>query len=55
MLLPCNVAVAVENGRTVVRAMNPEGAMKMLGNPALDAVAAEVGAALRRVLSAVSR
>ncbi len=54
VLLPCNVAVAIENGRTVVRAMNPEGAMKMLGNPALDAIAAEVGAALRRVLSAVA-
>lgn len=53
VLLPCNVAVAVENGQTVVRAMNPVGAMKMLGNPALDEVAAEVGAALRRVLSRV--
>jgi len=54
VLLPCNVAVAVENGRTMVRAMNPEGAMKMLGNPALDAVAAEVGAALRRVVTKVA-
>lgn len=54
VLLPCNVAVAVENGRTVVRAMNPEGAMKTLGNPALDEVAAGVGAALRRVLTAVA-
>ncbi len=55
VLLPCNVAVAVENGRTVVRAMNPEGAMKLLANPALDAVAAEVGAALRRVVENVAR
>lgn len=54
VLLPCNVAVAVEGGRTVVRAMNPEGAMKLLGNPALDAVAAEVGAALRRVVAKVA-
>ena len=54
VLLPCNVAVAAENGRTVVRSMNPEGAMKMLGSPALDAVAAEVGAALRRVITAVA-
>ena len=53
VLLPCNVAVAVESGQTVVRAMNPAEAMKMLGNPALDEVAAEVGAALRRVLSRV--
>ncbi len=55
VLLPCNVAVATENGGTVVRAMNPEGAMKILGNPALDAVAAEVGLALRRVLAEVAR
>lgn len=54
VLLPCNVAVAVENGRTVVRAMNPQGAMKLLANPVLDAVAAEVGAALRRVIENVA-
>lgn len=53
VLLPCNVAVAVEDGRTVVRAMNPAGAMRLLGNAALDEVAAEVGAALRRVVAAV--
>ena len=54
VLLPCNVTVATEDRGTVVRAMNPEGAMRMLGNPALDAVAAEVGAALRRVIAAVA-
>ena len=53
VLLPCNVAVAVEDGRTVVRAMNPAGAMRLLENAALDQVAAEVGAALRRVVAAV--
>ncbi len=54
VLLPCNVTVAIEAGRTVVRAMNPEGAMKLLANPALDEVAATVGAALRRVLERVA-
>ena len=54
VLLPCNVAIAVENGRTVVRAMNPVGAMRMLGSPALDAVAAEVGARLARVVERVA-
>ena len=54
VLLPCNVAVAIENGRTVVRAMNPQGAMKLLANPALDEVAAEVGAALARVVTQVA-
>jgi hypothetical protein len=33
--------------------MNPQGAMKLLGNAALDEVAAEVGAALSRVVAAV--
>lgn len=54
VLLPCNVAVASENGRTVVRAMNPQGAMRLLANPALDEVAAEVGAALARVVTRVA-
>lgn len=54
VLLPCNVAVAVEHGRTVVRAMNAEGAMKMLGNQELNEIAVGVGAALRRVVEAVA-
>jgi uncharacterized protein (DUF302 family) len=54
VLLPCNVAVTVEDGRTVVRAMNPEGAMALLHNGVLNAVAAEVGAALRRVVERVT-
>lgn len=54
VLLPCNVAIAVEHGRTVVRAMNPVGAMKMLGNAALDEVANEVGARLARVVERVA-
>jgi len=53
VMLPCNVTVAVENGRTVVRAMNPEAAMSMLDNPEVAAVATEVGQALQRVLAAV--
>lgn len=54
VLLPCNVTVSVEGGKTIVRAMNPEGAMKMLGNPKLDEVACEVGARMRRVLAVVA-
>ncbi|KAB2966253.1 MAG: DUF302 domain-containing protein [Thermoanaerobaculia bacterium] len=53
VLLPCNVAVAVEERGTVVRAMNPEGAMGLLGSPELVQVAREVGAALRRVVERV--
>lgn len=54
VLLPCNVAVARENGRTVVRAMNPESALTMIDDPEIAAVAKEVGAALRRVVRAVT-
>ncbi len=55
VLLPCNVAIAREGGRTVVRAMNPEAAMKLLANPVVDEVAREVGAALRGVVENVPR
>jgi len=51
VLLPCNVTVSVEGGRTVVRAMNPEAALGILGDPVLVEVASQVGSALRRALS----
>ena len=54
VLLPCNVCVSREDGRTVVRAMNPEGAMALIDDPAVTEVACEVGAALRRVVEAVA-
>jgi uncharacterized protein (DUF302 family) len=50
VLLPCNVTVSREGGETVVRAMNPGGVMEQMANPELQAVAVEVGAALRRVV-----
>jgi uncharacterized protein (DUF302 family) len=52
VLLPCNVCVSVEQGKTVVRAMNPEAAMNLLGSPAVEEVAREVAAALRRAVQA---
>jgi len=52
VLLPCNVTVSVEGGRTVVRAMNPGSVMGIIGNPALVPIGEHVGAALRRVLDA---
>jgi len=53
VLLPCNVTVSREGGRTVVRAMNPESAMSLIDDPAVAEVACEVAAALRRVVAAV--
>jgi uncharacterized protein (DUF302 family) len=53
VLLPCNVTVSREHGKTVVRAMNPQAALGILNNPALDDVACQVAAALRRVVGSV--
>ncbi len=50
VLLPCNVTVSVENGGTVVRAMNPAVAMKTVDRPGLEEVAMHVGGALQRVI-----
>ncbi len=55
VLLPCNVTISVEGGKTVVRAMNPESVMAVVGKPALAPVGAEVGAALRRVVEALGK
>lgn len=52
VLLPCNVCVSVEEGRTVVRAMNPESAMTLIRNPTVEEVARDVGASLRRAVQA---
>ena len=54
VLLPCNVCVATEARDTVIRAMNPEVAMSMLGGSEIEAVAQEVAAALRRVVTRVA-
>lgn len=52
VLLPCNVTVSVEDGTTVVRAMDPAAVMGLVDSPALAEVGAEVGAKLRRVIDA---
>jgi uncharacterized protein (DUF302 family) len=49
VLLPCNVTVSVEGGRTVVRAMNPAAVLGVIGKPELAAIGEHVGAVLRRV------
>lgn len=53
VLLPCNVTVSVEDGRTIVRAMDPASAMGVLDEPELEEVGAQVGAALRRVVESL--
>lgn len=52
VLLPCNVVVQEhKDGRVEVSAMDPVGAMQMVGNKELDAIAADVRARLERVLA----
>jgi len=54
VLLPCNVTVSVEGGKTVVRAMDPVAAMGVFEEPELAEVASTVGAALSRVVDSVA-
>lgn len=54
-LLPCNVVVFTHGGVTHVSAVSAEQMLGMVGNPALEPVAREVGALLARVLESVSR
>ncbi len=53
VLLPCNVLVYTEGERTCVSAMNPEGAMDLVKNAAVAAIAAEVRRRLERVLDSL--
>lgn len=52
VLLPCNVTVSVEDGATVVRAMDPAAVMGLVGAPELAEVGEEIGTKLRRVVEA---
>lgn len=54
VLLPCNVVVRVEDGRTIVSAVSAVDMLGMVGNPALEPIAAEVGERLARVVAAVA-
>lgn len=52
VLLPCNVVVQEhKDGRVEVSAMDPVGAMQMIGNKELDAIATDVRGRLDRVLA----
>jgi len=51
VLLPCNVTVSVENGTTVIRAMDPASVLGLVGVPELAPVGFEVRAALQRAIT----
>jgi uncharacterized protein (DUF302 family) len=52
-LLPCNVVVRVEDGRTLVEIMDPGAVMKLVDKPGVAPVAREVRERLERVLAAL--
>jgi len=52
-LLPCNVVVRTENGRTVVEALNPRIIADVPGNPALAPIAEETGERIQAALHTV--
>lgn len=52
-LLPCNVVVRVEGGRTVVEVMDPNAVLALVDHPGVAEVAREVRSRLERVLAAL--
>ncbi len=50
LLLPCNVIVYEEAGGVVVEAMDPEAALGIAGNPALQPIARDARARLRNAI-----
>lgn len=53
LLLPCNVVVREAEGGTLVEAMDPEAAMKVVQNPAVAEVAKEAKKRLTLALNAL--
>src|SRR6185295_4614580 len=51
LLLPCNVIVYEEEGRSVVSAIDAAKMLAVAGNPGLEAVAVQVAHKLRRVIN----
>ncbi len=54
LLLPCNVVVYDEEGGAVIKAMDPEPVLGLVGNPQLAPIAHEVKSRLRRVVDKVA-
>lgn len=53
-LLPCNVLVYErDDGKVVVTAMDPEAALKLVGNPSVEEIAKEVRKRIEKALEKV--
>ena len=53
LLLPCNVIVYEKGGKSVVAAFDPMSMSKVMDNPAIEPIAAEMKQRLERVIAAV--
>ena len=53
LLLPCNVIVYEEEGRTVVSAVDAAKMLSVVGNPKLESTAQTVNEKLRRVIDSL--
>ena len=53
-LLPCNVVVRTEGGRTIIEAVNPQLLAEVSGSPALGAIAEEAGSRIQAALDATA-
>ena len=54
LLLPCNVVVRTQQGRTIVEALDPNIMVEVTGNPALSPVAAEAAQRLNAALETIA-
>ena len=52
-LLPCNVVVRVDGGKTIVEFMDPDAVLQLVGRPEVGKIAAEVRERLQRVMAAL--
>lgn len=53
-LLPCNVVLRENRGKTIVEAMNPMAALGIVGGETVQAVAEEATARLRRAIATLA-
>ena len=53
LLLPCNVIVYEQDGRSVVSAVDAARMLSVVGNPGLEATAGQVNEKLRRVIDSL--
>src|SRR5579884_2566263 len=51
LLLPCNVVVYETDGGSVVEAMDPEAALGIVGNPAVEPIAREAKDRLQKAIA----